>query len=182
MAILMNLKYMKLYYNNNMIIMLKRNNNIIVSIVTMVLFCACSSDENAYYSDAVIDSKFKTSTVENSRLNSDIDYEVIPVGANNYVYLPKMTTTKAVTRSTESSKTYSVSLNSGLSSNQGPLIVTITWDDKDAYMSVSYGYSYTAVVFTYSINGDSINVQLDFRVLCNGIYIGDFTHYGILKG
>ena len=49
--------------------MKKINNKIIAPIVVIGLFCACSSDENVYYSDAVIESEINASAVENSRLN-----------------------------------------------------------------------------------------------------------------
>ncbi len=176
----MSLKYMRFHFNK--MIMKKKRCNGLVAIVAMVLFCACNSDENAYYSDAAIESKLNTSAVDNSRLDSDIDFEVIPVGENNFVYLPKVTSAKIVTRSAEASQTYSATINGGVTSNQGAFTVTVSWDATTAWYRLSDGYSSTAAAFTYTINGSSIDVQLSFKVLCNGINIGDFSHSGILQG
>lgn len=162
--------------------MTKINNKIIVPVVVMVLICACSSDENVYYSDGVIESKFNTSAVENSRLNSDIDYEVIPVGENNYVYLPKMTTTKAVTRSTEIERTYSATINSGLSTHYGPLSVTFTWDSRSASFHLSEGYTTVCPQFVYTINGSTLSVSLTMTVWCDNVRLGDLDYSGTLMG
>jgi len=163
-------------------IMKKRKHKSFVVIIAMVLLCSCNSDENAFYNHDVIDSRFRTSEVENSELNNNIDYEVIPVGEDSYVYLPKMTSAKTVTRSTESSQTYSATINGGVTSNQGPFFVTVSWNATTAWYRLSDGYSSTAAVFTYGINGSSIDIQLSFKVLCNGMIIGDFSHSGILQG
>lgn len=159
--------------------------NGLVAIVAMVLFCACSSDENVYYSDGVIESKFNTSAVENSRLNSDIDYEVIPVGENNYVYLPKMTSTKAVTRSAETEKAYSATITSNISTEEfGTLKVTITWDNKEASYRLSDCYMYAHQAFRYTINGSSITIDnLSLRIYgSDGRHVGNFDYTGTLSG
>ena len=165
--------------------MKKINNKIIAPIVVIGLFCACSSDENVYYSDAVIESEINASAVENSRLNSDIDYEVIPVGENNYVYLPKMTSTKAVTRSTETEKAYSATITSNISTEEfGTLKVTITWDNKEASYRLSDCYMYAHQAFRYTINGSSITIDgLSWRIYgSDGRHVGNFDYTGTLSG
>lgn len=165
--------------------MKKINNKIIAPIVVIGLFCACSSDENVYYSDAVIESEINASAVENSRLNSDIDYEVIPVGENNYVYLPKMASTKAVTRSAETAKNYSATITSNISTEEfGTLKVTITWNNKEAFYRLSDSYMYTHQAFRYTINGSSITIDgLSLRIYgSDGRHVGNFDYTGTLSG
>lgn len=156
---------------------------LVVSVAAFV-FAACSNeqitslDEDAITQDIIGGTQCEVSSLQ---VNNS-DYEVIPVGANNYVYVPKMTSAKSTTRSVETTKMYSASIKSGISSNQGYCLVTVYWNNNEAYFRLSDGYSYTAAVFTYRINGSSIDVQLSFKLLCNGINIGDFDHSGILQG
>ena len=163
-----------------------RKNYLIFLMLSVVanFFIACSNeqitsfDEDANTQGMIGETQCKASSLQ---MNNS-DYEIIPVGTNNYVYVPKMTSAKTTTRSTETAQMCSATINSGVSSNQGPCIVTVYWNNNEAYFRLSDGYSYTATVFTYRINGSSIDVQLSFKVLCNGINIGDFDHSGILQG
>lgn len=160
----------------------KRIYNIVV-IIFVALFVACDNDESAYYySNDVQETKYTTSLVEASHLKSDINYEVIPVGNNNYVYLPKMTSAKAVTRSAEIARTYSATINGGVSSHYGGFTVTVTWSSDGASYSLSEGYTASGPHFVYDINGSTIDVLLSFTVWCDGVRIGDFEHSGTLRG
>lgn len=158
--------------------------SLLMLLVATNILMACSNDqiasleENTDSQNITGEALYHASSLQ---INAS-DYEVIPIGTNNYVYVPKMTSAKTATRSTETTQMYSATINSGVSSNQGPCIVTVYWNNNEAYFRLSDGYSYTATVFTYTINGSSINVQLSFKVLCSGINIGDFDHSGILQG
>lgn len=172
-------------FHFNRIIMKKRKCNSLVAIVAIILFCACSSDENTYYSDAAIESKFNTSAVENSRLNSDIDYEIIPVGENNFVYLPKMASAKVVTRSAEAANpTYSANVSLTVYDNMtGPVNFTVSWDSHRATFSMPDKYSYAYEIFQYSIDGNALIVErLSFDVLYENANLGRFVYIGTLRG
>lgn len=148
------------------------------------LFVACDNEQTAYLDEDtnLQDTKVHSVSAASFSQIGNTDYEIIPIGTNNYVYVPRMTSAKVVERSTETSKMYSATVNSGLSSNQGPFTVTFSWDENNAYYRLSDGYSATAVVFTYAINGPSISIDISFKVLCNGINIGDFSYCGTLQG
>lgn len=144
------------------------------------LFFSCSNDE-CLYSDAngvtVTGGKSKPS----SQMES-IDYEVVPVGEKSYVYMPKMTSVKAATRSIETGKTYSATVSGGLSSHYGPLSVTFTWDSSSASFHLSEGYTTTSPQFTYTIDGSNLSVSLTMTVWCDNVRLGDFSHSGTLRG
>ena len=104
----------------------------------------------------------------------------LALGENNYVYLPKMTTTKAVTRSTEIERTYSATINSGLSTYYGPLSVTFTWDSRSASFHLSEGYTTVCPQFVYTINGSTLSVSLTMTVWCDNVRLGDLDYSGTL--
>ena len=106
----------------------------------------------------------------------------LALGENNYVYLPKMTTTKAVTRSTEIERTYSATINSGLSTHYGPLSVTFTWDSRSASFHLSEGYTTVCPQFVYTINGSTLSVSLTMTVWCDNVRLGDLDYSGTLMG
>ncbi len=157
---------------------------LVVSVAAFV-FAACSNeqitslDEDAITQDIIGGTQCEVSSLQ---VNNS-DYEVIPIGTNNYVYVPKMTSARVTTRSTETSKTYTATIEGERYSYVvGILYVTITWNDKEAFYSISDGYTHAHQSFTYKINGNSIDVQLSFRVYKGGAYFGDFNYSGVLSG
>lgn len=154
---------------------------LVVSVAAFV-FAACSNeqitslDEDAITQDIIGGTQCEVSSLQ---VNNS-DYEVIPVGANNYVYVPKMTSAKSTTRSVETARTYS----SSVVCTEVNLIVTITWDDTSATFRLSDGYMYALQDFRYSINGSSINIdELWLRIYGgSGAHLCDVRYSGTLNG
>lgn len=147
--------------------------------LVITIFLGCSNEESLFYN-----TENKGSSIANLDLpliqRENIDYEIIPVNGNNYVYLPKMTSTKTITRSTETARSYSASV---VCTEIG-LIVTITWDSTNATFRLSDGYTYAYQSFRYSINGSSINIdELWLRIYgSSGAHICDVRYSGTLNG
>ena len=154
----------------------------VVSVVAFI-FAACSNeqitslDEDTNTQDMTGGTLCKVSSLQ----RNNTDYEIIPVGTNNYVYVPKMTSAKSVTRSTETEKTYSASVVC----SEINLLVTITWNSQSAtYRLDTDSYMYAHQDFRYNINGNSITIdKLWLRIYgSSGAHICDVQYTGTLTG
>lgn len=146
--------------------------------LTTPLFISCSNDDGLYS-----DTDTSRTTDGKTRFSSQMentDYEIIPVGGNNYVYVPKMASPKTVTRSTETSRTYYASVFC----DEIDLVVTISWNNDGATYRLSNGYMSVLQSFRYTINGSSINIdELWLRIYGgSGAHLCDVTYNGTLTG
>lgn len=149
----------------------------ILSLITP-LFISCSNDDGLY-SDTDASRSIDGKTRFSSQMENT-DYEIIPVGGNNYVYVPKMASPKTVTRSTETSRTYYASVFC----DEIDLVVTISWNNDGATYRLSNGYMSVLQSFRYTINGSSINIdELWLRIYGgSGAHLCDVTYNGTLTG
>ena len=141
------------------------------------IFVACSNEQIAFSDKEIVDGE---AVYEAAPLQKgDADYEIIPIGTNSYVYVPKMTSTKATTRSAETEKTYSASVYC----NEIGLRVTITWNGNGASYSLD-NYMSDLEIFNYKINGSSINItEFRLRIYGNtGAHLCNVVYSGTLKG
>lgn len=161
--------------------------SLLVFFVSTSVFVSCSKDqivsldEDTSIQETIDEELCKVSS---SQINKT-DYEIIPIGTNNYVYVPKMTSTKSVTRSTETTKTYSATIISDIITEEfGTLSVTITWDKDGASYRLSDCYMFAHQYFNYTINGSSITIDgLCLRIYgSSGGYVDTFNYVGSLSG
>lgn len=154
----------------------------ILSLITP-LFISCSNDDGLY-SDTDASRSIDGKTRFSSQMENT-DYEIIPIGENNYVYVPKMTSTSVTTRSAEASyKAYSTSIPLTVYDNiAGPGRITIAWDNQTAKFSLPDKYSYAYEIFQYTINDNVLTIErLSFEVLYEGKNLGRFAYTGTLRG
>lgn len=173
--------------NRDLVMKVNRQNlfQLLALFIAANLFVACDNEQTAYLDEDtnLQDTKVHSESAASFSQIDNTDYEIIPIGTNNYVYVPRMTSAKVVARSTETSKMYSATIEGeAYSYIVGKLYVTITWNDQMATYSISDGYTHAHQSFTYHINGSSIDVQLSFRVYKGGAYFGDFNYSGTLSG
>ena len=159
----------------------------LVLFVVANLLIACSNEQTAYLDEDTTPQDTRSNSVRKASFSqiNNADYEVIPVGENNYVYLPKMVAAKVVTRSAEAvGRTYSASVSLTVYDNMsGPVDFTVSWNSQTATFSMPDKYSYAYEIFQYSINGNELIVdRLSFEVVYQGKNLGRFVYIGTLRG
>ena len=160
---------------------------LMVSLVVANLFSACSNEQTAYLDEDtnLQDTKVYSVCEASSSQMNNTDYEIIPIGSNSCVYVPKMTSAKTATRSAEAvNKTYSANVSLTVYDKMiGPVEFTISWDSHSATFSMPDNYSYAYEIFQYSIDGNVLTVdRLSFEVVYQGKNLGRFVYIGTLRG
>ena len=155
---------------------------LMVSLVVANLFSACSNEQTAYLGeDNLQDTKdYSVCEASFSQINNT-DYEIIPIGTNSCVYVPRMTSAKTTKRSIETSQSYSATISTDINTQDyGPLVISITWDNSYVTFRLSDSYTYIQQNFVYTIRGNTISIDdLSLRIYgFGGKYLGNVNYSG----